>query len=446
MIQEEPVSCPYLQPQCPQGDLAVETDRCPQCRRVLKPCPACGTANRAFANFCRSCRTRLPAVSGNWLSHRGNVQRLGLNALPATGLGPQEGFEIQEEDLKLELGDTCRSLLGYDRHLIAVSQSGTIEVCDPQVPAASLRLKTEGPISCEPCIENGILYLGSPARLTAYSLGALTLAQPRLVPQWQLHLPGTPVQALTVLADRLYVTIVNSDVRREVLVLENLERNPPAAVRRLHSSAKLSWTAADPTSQQLVFFSQQGESLQLHRVVHDGDRPELATQPLAGVPYPLAENVPIAFLEGKIFGVFGDDEKLCRIDATSGELEQALGDDTKLFSLSQDGDGRWDGDGAQIFANGIHFLRAARTERFAPLERVVKGSPILLKGRAVVVGMLDGRVRLYDLSRLPRYEQVRPTVGSEPITALAAFDSYVAVGNAKGVVKLLTLRSRPAAA
>jgi putative pyrroloquinoline-quinone-binding quinoprotein len=440
------VSCPYFQPECQEAELAAAATSCPQCARVLKSCPECGTRNRAFANYCRTCRTRLAAASGNWLSHRGTVQRLGLNALPGPPAGAQEGFEIDELDLQLELGDHCRSLLGYDRHLIAVSQSGTVEIRDPQLPREGLRLKAAGPVSCEPCIDDGVLYVGSPGSLTAYSLGALTLTQPRLAPLWQLRLPGTPVQALTVLADRLYVTVVHPDLRREVLVVESLKRNPPPAGRSLHGGAKLSWTAADPASGQVVFLSQQGQSVQLHRVVHDGVRPELATQPLAGVPYPLAENVPIAFLGGKVFGVFGDDEKLCRIDATSGELEQALGDDIKQFSLSQDGDGRWDGDGAQIFANGIHFLRAARTERFAPLERVVKGSPILLKDRAVVVGMLDGRVRIYDLSRLPRYEQVRLTGGSEPITALAAFDSYVAVGNAKGVVKLLTLRSRPAAA
>jgi len=412
----------------------------------LKSCPACGTRNRAFANFCRSCRTRLPAASGNWLSHRGTVQRLGLNALPESQLGSQEGFEIKEEDLNLELGDPCRSLLGYDRHLIAISQSGTIEIRDPQVPTASLRFKAEGPVSCEPCIEGGVLYLGSPGRLTAYSLGALTLAQPRLAPHWQLRLPGTPVQALTVLGDHLYVTIVSPDMRREVLVVENLERKPPGAGRPLHGSAKLSWTAADPASQQLVFLSQQDESLQLHRVVHDGVRPDLATQPLAHIPYPLADNVPIAFLGGKIFGVFGDEEKLCRIDAASGELEQALGDDVKLFSLSQDSEGRWDGDGVQIFTHGIHFLRAARTDWFTPLERVVKGSPILLRGRAAVVGMLDGRLRVYDLARLPRYEQLRLTGASEPITALASFQNYLAVGNVKGVVKLLTLQGRPATA
>jgi putative pyrroloquinoline-quinone-binding quinoprotein len=445
MSKEEIVSCPYFQPACPARELAVNARSCPQCLRPLKPCPACGTHNRAFANFCRFCRTPLSAAEGNWLSYRGGAQRLGVNTLPDSQLAPRDSFAIQEEDLKLELGDPCRSLLGYDRHLIAISQSGTIEIRDPALPTSGLRFKAEGPVSCEPCIDDGVLYLGSPGRLTAYSLGALTMTNPRLAPQWQLRLPGTPVQGLTAVAGHLYVTVVRTDMRREVLVIDDLKRHPPAAGRVLCVSAGLSWTAADSASQAAVFFSQEGESLQLHRVAHDGSRAELATRPLTRTPRPLADNVPIAFLGGKVFGVFGDEDKLCRIDADSGELEQSLGDDTKMFSLSQDGERGWDGDGVQIFSNGILFLGAARTDFFTPLDRVVKGSPVLLQGRAAVLGMLDGRLRIYDLLRLPRYDQLRLTGAGEPITSLVSFQRYLAVGNVKGVVKLLSLQAKPAA-
>src|SRR6185295_8442213 len=137
-------------------------------------------------------------AQGNWLSYKGSPQRLGLNAASPAGadLPGRGSFELQEKELKLRLEDPCRSLLGYDRHLIALSQNGTIEIGDPELPAATLRLKAEGPISCEPCVEDGVLYLGAPGRLTAYSLGALTLTSPRLAPLWQLRLSGTPVQAL----------------------------------------------------------------------------------------------------------------------------------------------------------------------------------------------------------------------------------------------------------
>jgi hypothetical protein len=437
------VTCPYFQPECPTLEPAAVAGSCPQCRRLLKTCPACGAHTRAFANFCRSCGARLSVSEGDWLSYRGGSQRLGASTPPLPVM-PQGTFELQEEDFKLELGDLCRSLLGYDRHLIAVSQRGTIEIRDPGLPAPGLRLKTEGPISCEPCIDDGVLYLGSPGRLTAYSFGILSMANPRLTPLWQLRLSGTPVQALTMVADHLFVTVVRADMRRELLVIDNVKRQPPTAGRVLYVGAKLSWIAADPARRQAVFVSEEGENLQLHRVAHDGARAELSTWPLTRTPRPLADNVPIAFLGGKVFGVFGDEEKLCRIDADSGELEQSLGDDTKMFSLSHEGEREWDGDGVQIFSNGVLFLHAGRTDSFTPLDRVVKGSPVLLKGRAAVLAMLDGRLRVYDLRRLPRYDQFRLTSPGEPITALACFQNYIAVGNVKGVVKLLTLHGKPA--
>lgn len=442
------MSCPYLQSDCPELTLPPDAVNCPQCMRFLKSCPTCGTKNRSFANYCRACRSKFPMSRGNWLGYKGGVQRLGLNASSGPGLeaASWSGLDIQEKSINLQLGDSCRGLLGYDRHLIAVSQSGTIEICDPELPASGLRLKTDGPISCEPCIEDGILYLGSPGRLTAYSLGALTLASPKLTPLWQQSLSGTPVQALTALENRLYVNAVQANGRWEVQVFENLDRTPPSPGRVVHANSRISWMAADPEKLEVVFFSQEGEDARLLTIAHNTPRGEISSHQLLRIPRPFADNVPIAFLGGKIFGVFGDEERLCRIDARTGEFEQSLGADIKLFSLNRERERDWDGDGVQIDTNGIHFLRADVKEFFAPLDRVVKGSPVIVQGRAVVVGMQDGRLRIYDLLRLPRYESLRLTGDGEPITALASFRSYVAAGNVKGIVKVFELRTKVAAA
>lgn len=442
------MSCPYFQPDCPERALPIDAASCPQCRRLLKRCSGCGARNRAFANFCRSCGADLAPSQANWVSFKGSPQRLGLIAasLPGREASRGESLEVQEKGCQLQLGDPCRSLLGYDRHLIAISQGGSIEVCDPELPPPSLRLKADGPVSCEPCIDRGILYLGSPGRLTAYSLGGLSLENPRLTALWQLPLSGTPVQALTVLDNRLYVTVFHQDGRKDVQVIEDLERNPPAAARVLHTSHRLSWAAADPASRQVIFLSQQGDSTRLCTVTHVAGRAELGSQELSHIPQPFADNVPIALLGGKIFGVFGDEEKLCRLDARTGEFEQSLGTDTKLFSLSRGRDRSWDGDGVQIDTNGVIFLRAGFKDPFSPLERVVKGSPLIVQGRAAVLGMQDGRLRIYDLRRLPRNDVRRLTGDGEPISALAAFDNYIAAGNAKGIVKVFEILDRSSAA
>ena len=433
------MSCPYSQPNCPELKLAADTASCPECLQFLKPCPRCGTRNRAFANFCRSCQTALSSAKGNWLSYKGSSQRLGLNLASPPGWDPPnwKNLEVRVTGMTLRLDDTCRSLLGLDRHLVAVSQSGTIEVCDPERPAHGHRLKADGPISCEPCIERGVLYLGSPGRLTAYSLGALTLPKPRLTALWQLPLAGTPIQGLIALDNRLYVTVSQRDGKKEVRVIEGLERNPPAAGRVIHSGFRLSWLAADPASRQVVFFSQEGKGIQLHRVSH-GARTELTTRPLSVQPF--AEQLPIAFVGGKIFGIFGEEDKLCRIDVQNATFEQALDPDIKLFALSQEGDHGWDGDGVQIDSTGITFLRSGVKDSFAPLDRVARGSPLILQGCAAVVGMQDGRILLYDMIRPARYKESRLTDDGEAITALASFQNYVAAGNARGVVRVLELR------
>jgi hypothetical protein len=431
------MECPYSHLGCPERAVPPGVEACPHCGRFLKSCPdpGCRAPNRAWANYCRSCRTALPLTAGNWLAFRGGPERLGLNAFPPA-YQAGDPLEIRDVDGVTQLGDFCRSLLGYDRHLVAVSQSGSIAVIDAGRPTAGLRLKADGPISCEPCIDQGILYLGSPGRLSAYSLGAAALLQPRLEPLWQLALPGTPIQALTALENRLYVTVVNG--QRAVMVVDGLQQGAGATLRTLYTGDRPSWLAADPAAHQVAFLSEDAGALKQHTVTHGAGRAEASVRVLAHLPRPFADNVPIALLEGKIFGVFGEEERLCRIDLRSGELEHLGDDDTKLFAL------RTLRDGVRIDTTGIAFSGAEIRDSFNLLDRV-KVSPVLLGDRAAVLGMQDGRLQIYDAAHPPRHEVRRLTGDGEPITALASFHNFVAAGNARGIVKLyeLVLKTPP---
>jgi len=417
------VTCPYSQPDC-VSELATDAPRC-LCGGFVKRCSRCATRNRAFAVFCRGCGAGLPPLATNWTGYRGGPRRLGVNAAVP-------GFDsvTRSTGLRLRLGDACRSLLGYDGHLIAISLSGVVEIADPLRAKSVSRFQTQGPVTAEPCINDGVLYLATRGQLSAYALPALLLEQPRLRPLWQVPLNGTPIHAVTAVGERVYVTLATADWR-EVYVVEK------QAVRSVCGAPKMSWVAADPAGSSAVFLSEDDERLRLH-VMDD----ELATHPVA--LHALADH-PIAFLGGKIFGIFGDAHRLYRIDAATGAVEEPLDEDTQLFALTCDAADDWNRDGVGIDTSGIAFWRSGVRDSFAPHERASKGSPLIVQGCAAAVGMEDGRVLLYNLAQLPRHEVWR--LGEQSgagITALASFESYIAAGNRDGIVEVRELLARGA--
>jgi len=424
------VNCPYSEKNCPP-DLAANVESCPGCGQFLRNCPRCAAPNRAFANFCRSCGATLPAGAGDWLAYKGSARRLGVNSgCPE----PDRAVAVQFSDvLKLRLGDSCRALLGYDRHLIAVSQSGAVEICDARRPSSVRRFQAQGPISAEPCIDRGILYLGSHGQLAAYSLGAAMLGAPRTRPLWQVPLSGPPVQALTVIGSRLYLTVA-VDGRREVQVIDRVDAPRPAA-RSIQTAARVSWIAGDTAAGKAVFLSEDnGHGVHLRTIGEDHDVAHAVSL------HAFAEH-PIAYLGGKVFGIFGDARRLYRIDAASGAVDEPLEDDTQFFSLTHDRDFEWDRDGVRIDTRGVLFSRIGVRDSFSHVDRAARCSPVIMQGRAAAVGMEDGRVLLYDLLHPPKHEVWRPgSDGTVPITALASFGPYIAAGNAAGVVEVRELR------
>lgn len=423
-MTENGVTCPYSEPKC-DAQIAENARRC-HCGRVVKQCGDCRAQNRAFANFCRSCGKSLPASRSNWTGYRGGPARLGLN-----GASVGTDSTTKKLPLTLRLGNECRSILGYDGHLIAVSLHGVVEIADVLAAGSFCRFQVQGPVTAQPCIRNGVLYLGAGRQLSAYSLAAMTMRPPRVRPLWTVPLSGTPIHALTAIEDRLYVTVASPDWR-EIHVIDNVDR--PAAPRLLHGATKTSWVAADSHSAKAVFLSESdGRGIQLHVA-----GPELITHAVS--LRQLSEH-PIALIGGTIFGVFGDAQRLYRIDASTGAVEESLEEDTQLFALSQDADEEWDRELVHIDSSGIVFSRLGVRDSFEPHDRAVKGSPLIVRNCAAVVGMEDGRVRIYNLSQLPRHELWIVDSNTAPITALASFDSYVAAGNREGVVEVREIRA-----
>jgi hypothetical protein len=408
------VTCPYSEPNC-AFDITADSARC-LCGRAVKRCAGCNTRNRAFANFCRACGMALSPSITNWSGYRGGPRRLGVHDAPFTA-----ECVTRPVDLRMRLGDPCRSLLGHDGHVIAISASGVVEIADPMRARSVCRFQAQGPMTAEPCIRDGVLYLAARGRVSAYPLAAMTLDPPRVRPLWQVPLNGTPIHALTAAGDRLYVTVATADWR-EVHVIEH-ER-----ARLLQAAAKVSWIAADPDGTRVVFFTEDDGHVQLHTAG------EQATS--QSVALPSLRDHPIALLGNTIFGIFGEGQRLYRVDASTGDIEEPLDEDTQFFALTHDGD-EWDRDRVCIDSRGILFSGAHVRDSFGQHERASRGSPVIVQGCAVAVGMEDGRVLVYDTAQLPRHEIWR--LGDAPITALASFDSYIVAGNKEGLVDVREL-------
>jgi len=420
------VSQPCAEPNC-AASVVADGPRCAK-GHVLRRCPKCAVHNRAFANFCRSCASPLPPGRSNWTGSKGGARRLGFN--PARGPAI---WIAQKPALTLRLGDPCRTLLACDGHVIAVSLNGTIEIADPVRGRSLCRFQAPGRITAEPCISNGVLYVSTENQLTAWSLGPMTLESPRVQPLWHVPVQGTPIHALTPARNRLFATVSTGEWR-EVMVVDQTGPSSRPAARALHRSPKTSWLAADPSTGDAVFLSEEGSHVQLH-VVREG------VTSVHPVSQQILAEQPIAFLDGAVFAVLGAERRLYRIDASTGAVEEPLEPDTQFFALTHDKQGAWDRDGVRIESDGVHFLRPAVRDSFAPIDRATKPSPVVMRGAAAAVGMDDGRVLLYELAHLPRHEVWRLEGHSTAaITALASFDRYVAAGNRDGVVEVRELR------
>ncbi|NIM12929.1 MAG: hypothetical protein GTO45_12450 [Candidatus Aminicenantes bacterium] len=71
-------------------------------------------------------------------------------------------------------------------------------------------------------------------------------------------------------------------------------------------------------------------------------------------------------------------------------------------------------------------------------ESIISG-PVVLRDRAAVVGMRDGKIRFYKLNSLSVQDE-SPVFGSnEKVQTLAAFKDMIAASNHKGKVKLLKI-------
>lgn len=418
------MDCPY--PDCSAKDLAKEVAACSTCRRFVKSCGTCRALGRAFANFCQRCGQPFPGEDDHWSGFRGGARRLGLNA-QKPNLRLAESRLLPVPNGNLSLADGCFSLLSWDSHLVAASHSGQVEIVSPRM-AFHRRLSLSGSaMTCHPCISRGSLFLGQEGSLTAFSLGALTLPEPKTEPRWQLDVEGRPAGALLALGGRLFATIKRRDGRMSLIVVDGVSRRQPAATRVLLTEPKLSALAGDFPSQTVHVLSEAKGHLQLHRLKAGVDPLRVVSYPLQDLPIGPMQSTVLAAMGSKLFAVVGGEDQLCRVEWGKGAIR--LDSDVKKFALgSLD---QW----GQVETNGIRFPFLHRREKLGHMDRVI-GQPVIIRDFAFAVGLQDGRVMLYDWNGPHQQREIRVDSQENGITALASFGPYLAAGSSRGKVAL----------
>lgn len=421
------MNCPY--PDCERKSLHG-TGPCPRCQRRVKGCSQCHEPNRMLAVFCRACGSRLAESPGQWLGFQGGGERRGLNAhrieLPLSKT-------VAQEVAQLTLEGPCLDLLIYDGFLIAVSSRGVVEATRLDGDGRSSRwLAGGGGVSAHACVAHSVLYVAGEGRLTAYSLAGLDESPAEVHELWGLPLDGVPLHALLTLGDRLFLTLRRDGGEQRVVMVGGLEPRSAPRQEIVYQGGAVSPLAASGAAEGELFFFSPGEgSLDLHTVSTTSSGGWRTHHRLVKAPGRLQEHRLLATIGTKVFAVVGDNDLLCRFDGKHGLFEEHLCPDSRSFALSGTRSG------VVVQTGGVFFLPHASGE---PTSDVIQSHPVLLRDRAVAVGLGDGRLRLHDLENPAAVRHLR--VSNRGVTVAASAEDYVAAGCEDGVVKLWKLVER----
>lgn len=412
------MKCPYFD--CTDKGLTADTASCRTCRRPLKICGFCGHLGRAFANYCADCGEPMVGGDFDWTGYRGGPRRLGMN--PAELGDSWMKAKLSPETSGITLDEACFDLLSWDRHLLAVGESGRVEIRHPGA-AVGYSLRLDGSPSCHACIEKSTLFVGHDSTLAAYSLGALTLKNPQTSARWSISVPGRPSGALLAVKDALLVNVTQGrDVG--VALLEGIFDDQPPRLRWLQQPGSVSPLAGDRNTGKAHFLSSHGGKIRIHTVHAHG---QVATVDVSTVP-DLSESdltrSALAVMGKNLFAVLGPEQALYRLEP--GKPTVRLETDVRRFSLNR-GDQQ-----VLLRTTGLRFPHGHDVE-LSHMERVI-GQPLILRNFALAVGLQDGRLGIYDLNNPPFLRHER--IDGHAITALASFGPYVAAGTARGTVAL----------
>jgi hypothetical protein len=347
-----------------------------------------------------------------------------------------------EELISIDFSSGCRSILVDDGYLAAASEDGSVKILDlNRLEMEPYTFSTGGKIFAEPALHNGTLYIGNvrdkdmgKGGVCAYTMGGISFEQPEVKLRWDMDLNGNPVQAVLPFDDRIYLNIGYMDGHREIHVIDNIKGSKPKTPKCVYSGVRSSTLAADPPTKRVLFLSEERNQLFINVFEHsNGAAPEMVSIPVKDAPLDFLEHVPIAVLGAKIFAVFGDNTRdLCRLDAHKSSFDTKITGRVRNFALA--------GMNKQFITNstGVFSTAGNIQEDLIRGESIVSG-PIVLRDKAAVVGMRNGKIRFYKLNALSRQNEFPVFEANDRVQTLAAFKDMIAAGNHKGKVKLLKI-------
>jgi hypothetical protein len=431
------VKCPYVD--CLNDNLPVQTERCPQCGRRVKHCRSAGcvAANRIFSVYCCNCGVELPVGDHDWPVFRGSPQRTGTGR-PIIHRRLRE-FDHQQaitEIGSLTLPDRCRSLLIYDGCLFAFSSRGMAKVADVSGDTVMelASFSVGGNIFAEPALHRGSLFVGTENRLFAYTLGKLFDAMPGFPERWTLPIPGTPIQSLLPVEDRLYVTLSNAERPRdhELHILDGIHGRPTNPPQILHAGPKVSTLAADVTNhiRRVFFLSGERNRTVLHTIRHQaGSPPSPVDLEVEGAPGPFDEIIQITLDYPKLFVVFKQGGELFTVNTITGKVEQRISGNVRVRNFAIAGARQ----AVLTSTNSISIPHLGMTEPLSP-DEVIIGHPLILRDFTIVAGMQRGMLKLYDIRNLSIKREWRASSLSGDLTALVPFKNMIIAGDSQGRV------------
>lgn len=434
-----PTDCPYID--CQHQDMNPQNRQCPACKQWLKVCGKCHTHNRSFANHCRFCGEELTGLSTFWPGSRGGAQRIGLNRSIIPAAPPD--LELTEI-FNLTLPGRCRSLLAEDGFLVAVSDDSTIKVVDlNRLDKPPVTYKAGGTIFSEPAIHCGSLYIGctkgqknEKGSIHTYTLGGVSLDPPEIPLRWSMELKGSPAQALLPFDNRLYLNMGFKDGHREIHFIDNIHGTKPADPVCVHNGGRSSTLAADPPTQKVFFLTEHKRQLTVNMFDHSTAKtPGMHSIQIKDAPSGLLDYIPIASLGAKLFAVFGENKDLCRLDTHNKTFDTKITNRVRNFAVA--------GFNKHIVINstGVYATYESMQENLIRGENIISG-PVVLRDKAVAVGMMDGRLRFYHLNNLAIQNDFRVFNNDEKVQVLATFKNTIAAGSPKGGVKLFELTKK----
>jgi hypothetical protein len=426
------VECPY--PDCPEPLQGASLGGCRLCQRRNKACSKCSQLNRSLSRYCRACGERLPELPGQWLGFQAGADRRGFHGFPIPH--PAASLHLPEQ-ARLALRAPCRSLLFYEGFLLAVADDGTLTALEIGTGKVIGTSRVAQRATAGACISQGVLFVAGDNQLTPTPLASLARSR---TPEAKVpvSLSGRATDSLLAIEGFLFVTTASPPGLREILSIEvsqvsgRLRLGEPRSV--FSGRAVTSPVASSAAKATVFFLCEENGSLSLNH--SKGGRPAVQ-RPLTEAQGPLAWQTSPATVGKKLFAVMGPTRSLCRINLESARQEERFTEDVRAFAVG----GLLDG--VTIQGTGLYSIARNQEET---VHDSIKGSPLLWRELAVIVGLSDGRIQLRDVRNLAPLITARVAEAPQAaVTALAAYEDYLAAAAEDGTVKLYRLVKDPGA-